>query len=148
MGASPIKDFGSRLDPRDRAYQDDRPVEGAQGSPDLRGEIDVPRGIYEVDAQAVPLEADRRGLDCNPPFALDFQVVGDRRAVVYVARAPYPARDIEEPFRQAGLSRVDMGEDTDIAEASSRNVVHGRRKYTCYRRLRLPVKRLPRGSVN
>ena len=49
-GAGAIEGLGARLDPRHGADEDDRPVEGMEGAADLGGEVDVPGGIYQVDA--------------------------------------------------------------------------------------------------
>ncbi len=105
-----------RLDPGDGVEHGDRPVEDAQGALDLVGEVDVPGGVDEVDAVAVPGTADGGGEDGDAAVAFLRVEVGDGGAVVHLAPLVGGARRIQDPLGDGGLAGVDVGEDAEVAD--------------------------------
>ena len=97
----------------------DDAVEHAQGPLHLDGEVDVPRGVDDVDVVLVPLGVGRGGGDGDAALALELHRVHRRADAVLAANLVDrvdPVRIKEDALGQRGLARVDMGADTDIAD--------------------------------
>src|SRR5690606_11540419 len=62
--------FGLRLDTGDRVEDGDGAVEDAQRTLDLDREVDVTRGVDDVDPVALPLTGGGGGGDGDPPLLL------------------------------------------------------------------------------
>ena len=106
------------------AEDEDRPVQHAETSLDLDGEIDVARRIDEVDVVAVPLDRGSGAGDGDAALALQFHVVhGGAGAAAFDLLHAVDAAGVEEdPLAEGGLARVDVGGNADIAEFRQ---VHG-----------------------
>ena len=74
------------------------------------------RRVDEVDRGGLPVDPDAGGLDGDPALALHPEEVGGRRALVHGAGHATTAREEEDAFGEAGLARVDMGEDAHIPD--------------------------------
>ena len=112
--------LGLRLDARDAVEHDDCAVEHAQTSIHLDREVDVSRGVDDIDLVALPLRRDGRALDRDAALALLLQVIGRRArlhvlGVVHFDDVVLLARVIQHALRRRGLARVDMGNDPDVA---------------------------------
>jgi hypothetical protein len=92
-----------------------RAVRYPQGALHLRGEIDVPRGVDEIDPVLVSEGSDRRVNDSDTPIPLLIHSVGHRGAAVHRAGLVRATGVEEEAFRRGGLAGVDVGDQTDIA---------------------------------
>src|SRR4051812_34958646 len=106
-----------RLHAANGAQHQDRPVEDAQAALHFDREVDVPRRINQIDNVVVPLE--RRGGTGDRDAALFFELHvvhgGAVAAAADVLNFVDPARVIENPLAQGGLTRVDVGRDTDVS---------------------------------
>ncbi len=109
--------LGLRLDAGDGVEHRDRAVEHAQRPLDLDGEVDVTRGVDDVDAVVVPDAGRRRRRDRDAALLLLRHVVHGRRAVVDLADLVALPGVVEDALGRGGLSRVDMGHDADVAGA-------------------------------
>ncbi len=107
--------LGLRLHACDRVEQRDRSVEHAQGALHLDGEIDVARGVDDVDAMVVPLGGGGSGGDRDATLLLLFHPVHHRGALVNLADLVRAARVIEDALGRRGLARVDVGHDPDVS---------------------------------
>jgi hypothetical protein len=104
-----------RLDSGDCAEDRDRAIEHAQAALDFDGEIDVSRGINDIDAVIAP-ETGRRGRgNRNAAFLLLDHPVHRRRTLVHLANLVIDAGVIEHSFGRSGLTGIDMRHDADIA---------------------------------
>ena len=108
------------------AEHEDRPVEHPQAAFHLDGEVDVARGIDEVDVAVVPLHARGGAGDRDAALALEIHVVHGCAvtATLHLLDAVNAARVVENPLRERGLTGVDVGRDTHVAELGQ---VHGRK---------------------
>ncbi len=116
-----------RLHPGHRVEHGHRTVEHPQRTLHLVGEVDVPRGVDQVDPVAVPGAAHGRGEDGDAPVPLLRVEVRDGRAVVDLAALVRGSGGEQDPFGDGGLAGVDVGEDAEVADDGERVVVdaHG-----------------------
>ena len=105
-----------RLDPAHAAEDDDRPVEHAQRALHLGGEVDVPRGVDEVDLVIAPGEAGGRRGDGDAPLALLVHPVHLGGPLVHLADGVGDAGVEEDALGRGRLARVDVGDDPDVAQ--------------------------------
>ncbi len=114
VGLTPDR-LGLRLHAGDRVEQRDRAIEHAQRALHLDGEVDVARGVDDVDAVTVPLGGGGRGGDRDAALLLLFHPVHHRGALVDLADLVRAARVVEDALGRRGLARVDVGHDPDVA---------------------------------
>src|SRR6202042_1071100 len=107
--------LGLRLNSGDRVEQRDRPIEHAQGALYLDGEVDVARGVDDVDAVTVPLGGGGGGGDRDAALLLLFHPVHHRGALVDLTDLVGASRVVEDALGRRGLTRVDVGHDPDVA---------------------------------
>ncbi len=115
------------LDPRHAVEHDHRAVEHAQAPLDLHGEIHVPGCVYQVDAMVVPEAGGGRGGDRDAALLLLLHPVHRRGALVHLADLVDLLGVEEDPLRDGGLPRVDVGDDADIPRSPQREVRSWRR---------------------
>ncbi len=102
------------LHPLDGGDHEDDPVQHAEHALHLGDEVRVTGRIDEVDGHTVERERDDGGLDGDAALPLQCEGVGAGAAVVDAADlVDHPGR-MEQPLGQAGLTRVDMGEDSKV----------------------------------
>ena len=116
--------FGLRLNAAACAEHRDRAVENLQRTFDFDGEVDVTRGIDDVDtgkrlfaARAAvdsPLGGGSRGSNGYTAFLLLFHPVHGSRALVDFADFVSFARVIKDTLGRRGFTRVDVSHNTDI----------------------------------
>ena len=80
----------------------------------------MPGRVDEVDLPVAPLAGDGRRVDRDPALLLFFVEVGDRGPLVDVPHAVRGAGIEQDPFGGGRLTRVDMGNDADIADEFDR----------------------------
>ena len=107
---------GLRLYPLAGVDQQDRPLAGGEGSGDFVGEIDVPRGVDEVEDIGLVIgrpvgHADGVGFDGNPPFALQVHAVQDLRFHLLLRKGEGA---FQEPVCQGRFPVVDVGDDGEV----------------------------------
>lgn len=125
-----------RLDAGDRVEDGDGAVEDAQGAFDLVGEVDVARRVDQVEPVAVPVAAHGSGEDGDAAVAFLRVEVGDGGAVVDLAALVGGAGQVEDPFGDGGLARVDVGEDAQVADGGQRiDGAHGPVAFRVIRRV-------------
>ncbi len=98
----------------DTGEDDDGAVEHAQAALDLGGEVDVSRGVDQVDLVLVPQKGRRRGRDRDPPLSLVDAKVHRRFTVVHLADLVGQAGVVQEALRRRRLPRVDVRDDPDV----------------------------------
>ena len=108
---------GLRLDTLGGVDQQDRPLAGRQAPRHLVMEVDVPRGIDQVQlvdliVQGV-IDRDRPSLDGDPAFALEVHVV--EQLLAELARGDRP-RLQQELVRQRALAVIDVRDDREVAD--------------------------------
>ncbi len=123
--------LGLRLDAAHAAEDDDGPVEHAQRAFHFRREIDVARGIDDVDAVVVPETGGGGGGDGDAALLLLLHPVHDGGAVVDFADLVGDAGIVENPFGGGGLAGVDVGHQADIANFVHRNGFHFMPAFEC-----------------
>ena len=106
--------LGLGLDAPHRAEHRDRAVEDAQAALHFDREIDVPRGVDDVDAVVAPEAGGRGGGDRDAAFPFLLHPVHRGGAFVHLAHAVDAARIKEDALGQGGLAGVDMGHDPDV----------------------------------
>src|SRR4029453_1474226 len=107
--------FGLRLDTGDTVVHGHGTVEHTQGALHLDGEVDVPRGVDDVDVEAVP-DALRRGRrDGDAALLLLLHPVHRGRAVVDLTDLVVDTGVEEDALRRRGLAGVDVRHDPDVA---------------------------------
>ena len=93
----------------------DGAVEDAKGPLHLDREVDVTRGVDDVDPGVAPLTGGRSGGDGDPALLLLDHPVHGGGALVDLAHLVVLARVVEDPLGRRGLARVDVGHDPDVA---------------------------------
>ena len=114
IGLSP-DGFGLRLNAALGAENGHRAVEHAQGALDLDGEIDVTRGIDDVDPAVAPEAGGSGGRDRDAALLLLLHPVHNGVALVGLAQLIGTARVEQDALRGRGLTGVDMRHNTDIS---------------------------------
>ena len=114
--------LGLRLHPRHGAVHGDGRIQHAQATLHFDGEIDVARGIDDVDAMLgealihpLPEAGGCRGRDGDAAFLFLLHVVHDSRAVVNLADFVRDAGVEQNTLRRGGFPRVDMSRNTDVS---------------------------------
>ena len=97
---------------------DDREIDDAEGVERLAAEVEVTRGVDDVEPAALPLEAKRRGMNRNLPLLLAHVVVGHGRALDDAAHAANDIAAHEHGFRQHCLARGSMTYDGEVTNIS------------------------------
>ena len=108
--------LGLRLDAFLAVEHGDRAVEHAQGPLHLDREVDVSRGVDDVDLVVVPEAGHRGGGDGDAALLLLLHPVGGRRAVVRLTDLVVDTGVEEDAFGRGGLTGVDVGHDADVAD--------------------------------
>jgi hypothetical protein len=113
---------GLRLHALDGRQHEYRAVEHVEHPLHLGDEVRVAGGVDQVDGDGVGTGRDRERDHCGPDrdAAPTFEVggVGLRVAVVDAADLVDNTGVVEQPFGQAGLTGVDMGDDPEVERAS------------------------------
>ena len=114
-------DVGERLglDALGCVHDEDRALAGLQAAAHLVGEVDVARGVDQVQAvdQAVVrgvLEAHGAGLDRDPLLALEVHRVQD---LAHHLPALDRVGQLEQAVRERGLAVIDVRDDREVAHA-------------------------------
>src|SRR6266545_2403511 len=105
-----------RLDTGDTVEHRDRAVEDAQRALHLDREVDVPRGVDDVDRVALPRAGRRGGRDRDAALLLLLHPVHRRGAVVDLADLVADPRVEQDPLGRRGLAGVDVSHDPDVAD--------------------------------
>ena len=100
----------------DRAEHDDGAIQDAEAALDLGREIDVAGRVDQVDRVVLPLAADGGGVNGDSAGGFFGVEVGGGVAVVDVAHFVGGAGVVEDALRGRRLSRVNVGDDADVAE--------------------------------
>ena len=93
----------------------DAAVEHFKRTVHFDGEVNVSRGVDDVQAVAVPFTGGGGGLDGDAALLLLLHEVGGGLAVVYLAGLVDLAGELENAFRGRGLAGIHVGEDTDVS---------------------------------
>ena len=121
--------FGLRLDAAHGAIHHAGAVEDAHRTFHFNREVDVARGVDDVQAIRFPLhlhaapEAGRgSGRNGDAAFLFLLHPVHRRSAVMHFADLVVDARVEQDTFSRGGLARVNVGRNTDIAIARNRSL--------------------------
>ena len=104
-----------RLDAADGAENADRAVENAQRALHFDREVDVARGIDDVDADIAPDGGGGSRGDGDAALLLLDHPVHRRSAIVHFADLVGAAGVIEDALRRRGFTRVDVSHDPDVS---------------------------------
>ena len=110
---------GLRLDALGGVDHQDRPLAGGEAARHLVREVDVARGVDQVQDVVLAVagavrQAHGAGLDGDAALALEVHVV--ENLVLHLARRDR-ARPLQQPVGQRGLAVVDVGDDGEVADA-------------------------------
>src|SRR5260370_12110449 len=109
--------FRLNLDAADRAEHADGAIENAQGTLDLGREVHVAGGVDDADARITPVDGDGGAVDGDALLAFQRVEVGGGIAFIDIADFVLGAAEIEDALRGRGFTRVDGGDDADVAKA-------------------------------
>jgi hypothetical protein len=120
VGEAPVG-LRLRLDTGHAIEYHDRTVQHAQRTIHLDGEVDVPRGVDQVDLLVAPEGGNGGALDGNAALLFLFQVVRGRRGlqilgVMDIDDRVLAARVIQDALGRRRLAGVDVGDDADVAD--------------------------------
>src|SRR4051794_4654122 len=107
--------LGLRLDTGNAVVDRDRTVEHPQRPLHLDGEVDVPRGVDDVDVEAVPGALRRGRRDGDAALLLLLHPVHRGGAVVDLTDLVVDAGVEEDPLGRRRLAGVDVRHDPDVA---------------------------------
>ena len=108
-----------RLDPLSGVHHQHRALTRLERARDLVGEVDVARGVDEVELVALPVDAHRLRLDGDAALALEVHRV--EQLIPHLALGDGLGQ-LEDPVRERRLPVVDVGDDREVADAA---LVHG-----------------------
>ena len=108
--------LGLRLDTGDTVEHGNGTVEHAQRALHLDGEVDVTRGVDDVDLVTLPRRRRGGGGDGDPPLLLLVHPVHDGGALVDLADLVRDAGVEQDALGRGGLARVDVRHDPDVAD--------------------------------
>src|SRR5699024_5394883 len=94
----------------------DSAVQDTQGTLDLNGEVDVTRGIDQVDLVVVPEAGRRGGRNRDAALLLLLHPVHGGCTVVGLAHLTVDTGVEEDAFSGGGLTGIDVGHDADVAD--------------------------------
>ena len=114
--------FGLRFDTGDGVEEANGAVEHAKRAFNFQREIDVTRGIDDVDTVIVPRARGRGGRNRDTALLFLFHPVHRRRAFVHFADFVRATGVVQHAFRRRRLTRIDVGHDTDVAVLVQRNL--------------------------
>ena len=106
------------LDPLRGVHQEDGTLAGGQRAGDLVAEVDVARGVDQVEDVAVVVDPHVLGLDGDAALPLDVHGVE-----VLLPHEPGVdgSGDLEDAVRQGRLAVVDVADDGEVADALDRD---------------------------
>ena len=107
--------LGLRLDAGDGVEDRHGTVEDAKAPLDLGREVDVARGVDDLDDVVLPEARGGRGGDGHAALLLLDHPVHGGGAVVNLADLVGLARVVEDALRRGGLAGIDVGHDADVA---------------------------------
>ena len=112
------------LDSRYGAEHQDRSIEHSKGTFHLHGEIDVARGVDDVDVLVFPFQIGRSGLNRDTTFTFEFHGVHGCSNAVFASHLMDGVNAVgveEDPLSEGRLAAVDVGADANVAHL--RNVL-------------------------
>ena len=101
-------------------------VEDAQGPLHLDGEVDVARGVDDVDPVVAPAAGGGGRGDRDAALLLLDHPVHGGGAFVHLTDLVVAAGVVEDALGRGGLARVDVGHDPDVAGLGQREVACGK----------------------
>ena len=109
--------LGLGLDAGDGIEDDDTAIEDAKTSFDFRREVNVARRVDDVDLVAVPGGGGRSGSDGDAALALLLHPVHGGGALMDLTDLVGDPGVIEDALGHGGLTRVNVGNDSDVPDA-------------------------------
>ena len=98
----------------------DRTIEYAQGTLYLNGEVNVARGVDDVDAVILPVAGGRSGGDGDTTLLLLLHPVHGRGTVMGIADLIVYAGVIQDTLGRSGFTGIDVSHDADISRSFKR----------------------------
>ena len=114
--------LGLRLNPGDRVEDRDRAIEHPQRALDLDGEVDVARGVDDVDAVLVPGTRGRRRGDRDAALLLLRHPIHRGGAIVHLTDFVVDPGVKQDPLGARRLTGIDVSHDADIARHRQRDL--------------------------
>ena len=122
--------LGLRLDALVAVENDDGAVQHAQRTLDFDGEVDVARGVDDVEALVFPDRSRGSRRDRDAALLLLLHEIHGRSAVMHFADLVALAGVIEDPLGGRGLSGIDVSHDAEIAVVLDRVTAGHLRSFT------------------
>ena len=119
-----VSDWGST--PATASKHADGTVEHAERTLHLEREVDVARGVDDVDAVILPRAGGRRGGDGDAALLLLLHPVHGGGALVHLADLVGLAGVVEDALGRGGLAGVDVRHDADVAVVLEGNLATSR----------------------
>jgi hypothetical protein len=120
----PPDSLALRLHSFNAGKNDDCTIKHPQAAFDLSREVDVARSIDEIDLVVVPFESGGCGRDGDTALALISPKVHYRFAIMDLADLVGLAGIKEKPLTNGGFSRINVGDNPDIANPFNRHQRH------------------------
>jgi hypothetical protein len=112
---------GLCLDPLSRIDHEDRSLGRGETAGNFILEVDMSRGIDQVELDSFPLHPDRSELDRDTTLTLEIHLVKCLRLDLPLLECP---RDLHESISERRFPMIDMGDDAEITDGT-----HSSRKY-------------------
>lgn len=103
------------LHPSHRIEDDHPPIEHPQAAFHLHGEINVPRGVDDVDDMVAPMAGGGGSGNGNAPLPLLCHPIHHRRPFVHLAHLVGAASVEEDALGDGRLAGIDVSDDADVA---------------------------------
>jgi hypothetical protein len=120
VGLAPHR-LALRLDAADGVEDGDGAIEDPQAALDFHGEVDVARGVDQVDEVLTPAESSGGSGDADAALLLLLHPVGEGRAVMDLAEARDDAGVEQDALGRGRLACVDVRDDPDVADLRKRS---------------------------
>ncbi len=107
--------FGLRLNATGTTEYANAAIQYFQGAVYFNGEINVSRGVNNVQAVLVPLTSNSSRLNGNTTLSFLFHEVSSRFAIVYFTGLVDLAGELQDTLSGGGLTGINVGEDTNVS---------------------------------
>jgi hypothetical protein len=116
----PPNGLGLGLDTAYSTKDGDHPIKHPHGALYFNGEIDVTRGVDDIDAIIFPAGGNGRSRDGDASLSFLFHPIGDGGTIVHLTHLVDYPRIEKDPFCRRGLASINMRGNTDISNSVQR----------------------------
>ena len=96
------------------------PIQHPHGALDFNSEINVTRGVNDIDSVFFPTCGNSRSRDCDASLPFLLHPISDGGTIVHLTHLMDYPRIEKDPFCRRGLARINMRGNTNISNSVQR----------------------------